>query len=291
MSKPAVTATQIIKVAENDFLSADDLLTAEEPLEIRLGFGEKEQRQQKNISVTMRTPGHDFELALGFLFTEGIIQKMEDVLAIKYCVGSGNESDVENIVRVELEENICPDLKNIERNFYTTSSCGVCGKTSIDALRIVCPDYRSANNIKVGTSLICSLPNELRKRQNIFEHTGGLHAAALFDLQGNCILLREDVGRHNALDKLIGAAMGLHILPLDNQILLLSGRASFELLQKSAMAGFKMVAAVGAPSGLAVQVAKEFHITLIGFLRAKSFNIYSSMERVVSESESINVRL
>ena len=276
MSKPAVVNAQINKVNEGIFLTVDDLLVAEEPLEIRLGYGENGQRQQKNISVTMRTPGHDFELALGFLFTEGIIRKTDDVLAIKYCRGTGKEIDVENIVRVELKENVNPDLKNIERNFYTTSSCGVCGKTSIDALKIACSDKHSENNIKVSASLICSLPDELRKKQSIFEHTGGLHAAALFDLNGNCILLREDVGRHNALDKLVGAAMGLSILPLDNHILLLSGRASFELLQKSAMAGLKVVAAVGAPSGLAVQVAKEFNITLIGVFNPSFGELYYS---------------
>jgi FdhD protein len=288
MSKPSVAAVHIRKVTSADGSNptyignnTDDLLAVEEPLEIRIGFGSENNRQQKNISVTMRTPGNDFELASGFLFTEGILKSNQDILSIKYCTDLNTVENLENIVRVELQPHVEFDLKFLERNFYTSSSCGVCGKASIDAVRTVCEMIANNDNITIQSSLIIQLPELLRKQQNVFEYTGGLHACALFDLDGKLLLVREDVGRHNALDKLAGAALASDILPLNKHILLLSGRASFELIQKAAMCGIKIVCAVGAPSSLAVQMANEFGITLIGFLRNGGFNIYCNAGRVV----------
>jgi len=282
MSKPSVAPISIIKVNLDGQITANDLLAVEEPLEIRIGFGPKENREQRNISVTMRTPGNDFELALGFLFTEGIIQNINEIAQIKYCTELNFQQDNQNIVRVELQENIEIDFSKLQRNFYTTSSCGVCGKASIDAIKTVCNIETKYIPFAVNQSIILELPNKLRAQQNVFEYTGGLHACALFDLKGNLEILREDVGRHNALDKIIGALVGSKngTDSFQNKILLLSGRASFELIQKAAMAGIKMICAVGAPSSLAVQTAQEFGITLIGFLRENRFNIYSKPERI-----------
>jgi FdhD protein len=280
MTKPSVSHINIIKISGTETIETVDLLAAEEPLEIRLGYGPQDQREQKSISVTMRTPGNDFELALGFLFTEGIIQSPDQIYHIQYCTEANTIENKENIVRVELNEHVEIDFSRLQRNFYTTSSCGVCGKESIEAVRVVCQSGASGPQLKVEKELIVSLPDKLRAQQNVFEHTGGLHASASFDTEGNLLLLREDVGRHNALDKLIGASLSLH-QPLNTQILLLSGRASFELIQKAAMAGIQIVCAVGAPSSLAVSLAQEFGITLIGFLRGDRFNIYTSAERVI----------
>ncbi|MES2727753.1 MAG: formate dehydrogenase accessory sulfurtransferase FdhD [Bacteroidota bacterium] len=282
MTKPAVAPAQIVKVNNHEFLQTNDLLAVEEPLEIRIGYGLKTQREQRNISVTMRTPGHDFELALGFLFTEGIIESSQQIAQIRYCTELNTQENNENIVRVELHEDVVIDFSKLQRNFYTTSSCGVCGKASIDAIKTVCQNQNPASDFKVHESIILSLPDQLRAQQNVFEYTGGLHACALFDVKGTIKLLREDVGRHNALDKLIGAVLGqtnTENLFMDT-VLLLSGRASFELIQKAAMAGIPVICAVGAPSSLAVATAKEFGITLIGFLRDKRFNIYTNEQRI-----------
>lgn len=282
MSKPSVAPISIIKVNQNGQITTNDLLAVEEPLEIRIGYGPKENREQRNISVTMRTPGNDFELALGFLFTEGIIQNINEIAQIKYCTEVNTLQDNQNIVKVELHENIEIDFSKLQRNFYTTSSCGVCGKASIDAIKTVCNIQTKNIPFSVNQSIILELPNKLRAQQNVFEYTGGLHGCALFDLHGNLEILREDVGRHNALDKLIGALLGSKngTDSFQNKILLLSGRASFELIQKAAMAGIQMICAVGAPSSLAVETAKEFGITLIGFLRENRFNVYCNPERI-----------
>lgn len=277
MSQSAISLTSIIKVNSAGRHQIDDLLAAEEPLEIRLCFGAFPQRKQQSISVTMRTPGNDFELATGFLFTEGIIKDIEDIHSIKHCNGL-----LENVVKVELKEEVMVDISKLERNFYTTSSCGVCGKSSIAAVRTVCRLTNTINDqLQFSSEIIYTLPPVLRSSQNIFENTGGLHGCALFDTSGNLILAREDVGRHNALDKLIGASLAQFHFPLENYLLLLSGRASFELIQKAWMAGIKIVAAVGAPSSLAVQMAQECGMTLIGFLRNNAFNIYSGEQRIM----------
>ncbi len=281
MGKPLVAHVKIKKVNAVTITDTDDLVAAEEPLEIRLGYGQANDRAQKSISVTMRTPGNDHELALGFLYTEGIIKDKGDILTIKYCTEAHTIENLENIIRIELKENVTIDFQKLQRNFYTTSSCGVCGKASIDAVRNECCLSVSNSPLFISKDVIISLPGKLRSNQNIFTYTGGLHAAALFNTEGNLSLVREDVGRHNALDKLTGAALNAGMLPLENQILLLSGRASFELIQKAVMAGIKIVCAVGAPSSLALQMAKEFNITLIGFLRDKRFNIYTGAERII----------
>jgi FdhD protein len=279
MQSSSVATVQVLKFSSNgsdekSFASGktEDLLAVEQPLEIRMAFGPVNNRQQKNISVTMCTPGHDEELAIGFLFTEGIIKSKEEITGCK-TLG-------QNIVVAELKAGVDFDPQKLDRHFYTSSSCGVCGKSSIDAVKnnIICKTGKDV--IKVNTAIINSLPDALRKQQEVFKHTGGLHASALFNLSGNLLLTREDVGRHNALDKLIGASLMMGEMHLDNHILLLSGRASFELIQKAAMAGIRIVCAVGAPSSLAVELAKDCEMTLIGFLRDRRFNIYSGEQRI-----------
>ncbi len=254
-----------------------DTLAVEEPLEIRLGFPDK---THKAISITMRTPGDDKELAAGFLFTEGILKTPEQIAQIRHCGLPDKSKNIQNTIVAELKEDIDIDLKRLERNFYTTSSCGVCGKSSIDALRTGVQKVAS-NGFKFDPQLINKLPEILRASQNVFEQTGGLHASALFDVKGGLEIVREDVGRHNALDKVIGAKFLAGELPLKDKILLVSGRASFELVQKALMAGIPVLAAVGAPSSLAVELAKEFDMTLVGFVRDDRFNIYTGGERIV----------
>jgi FdhD protein len=249
-----------------------DTVAAEEPLEIRLAYGPVDAREVKSISVTMRTPGHDAELAAGFLVTEGVVL---DEVHIDSIAVVGEDS----VVMVELAPHVEVSMATLQRNFYTTSSCGICGKASLLALRTVCPPRR-ANDFSIDAETLCALPDRLRAAQNIFEATGGLHAAGLFSASGELDSLREDVGRHNAVDKLVGAALLEDRLPLRDRLLLLSGRVSFELMQKALMAGIPMVAAVGAPSSLAVQVAKEFDITLVGFLRDNHFNVYHGAQHV-----------
>lgn len=270
----------IVRVYDNEQAHSLDSLAIEEPLEIRIGYGPAGNRQVKNVSVTMRTPGNDGELASGFLFTEGIIRQREDILSADHCFIACAENK-ENVIQVDLKEDVMPSLNNTERNFYTTSSCGVCGKGSINAIRTVSIYDGDVGENHVSDYRLYSLPDILQRHQQVFADTGGLHASALFDAAGELILLREDVGRHNALDKLIGAALNAGMLPLKTHILLLSGRASFELVQKAAMAGINIIAAVGAPSSLAVQLAEEFKITLVGFLRGKRFNIYTQPQRIL----------
>jgi len=274
MQNDPVAHIKMKRVSINELLDADDELAVEEPLEIDVVYYSQGIPVQKCISITMRTPGNDEELGVGFLFTEGIIQKREEVSEVSAVPFADNK------VLITLSKNKQPLLQNAERNFYTTSSCGVCGKTGIDAIRTTSIYKNTVDEICLPAVLFYHLSDALRKQQAVFESTGGLHASALFDLHGNFMMLREDVGRHNALDKVIGAAFLNNQLPLDNTILLLSGRASFELIQKATMAGIKIIAAVGAPSSLAVQLAEERGLTLIGFLRNQRFNIYSGGQRI-----------
>lgn len=280
MSNSPVEHISIQKISAGKIAETDDKVAVEEPLEIQLAYSTATGRMQKNIAVTMRTPGNDEELAAGFLFTEGIIKNAATIKEIK------QQSVDENRVLVTLQENIVPVLANTARNFYSTSSCGVCGKASIDAITTVSQFKNEKDTICINSSVLNHLQDNLKKQQVVFEDTGGIHASALFDLDGNFIMLREDVGRHNALDKIIGAALLKNELPLNNCILFLSGRASFELVQKAVMAGIKIIAAVGAPSSLAVEMAKETDITLIGFLRSDRFNIYSGGQRITSPQPS-----
>jgi FdhD protein len=261
-------------------LTRNDLLAVEEPLEIRLGFVRENKRTHQSISITMRTPGNDFDLAAGFLFTEGIITSADQIEAIEHCGKPAPGSQLRNTVRVDLKPDIAVDLKRLERHFYTSSSCGVCGKTSIEALQTISCPARSLDNLQVDAQMIHRLPELLHNAQSVFNQTGGLHAAALFDADGQLIALREDVGRHNALDKLIGSRLMMRNIPLPQSLLLVSGRASFELVQKSVVAGIPIMAAVGAPSSLAVRLAQEYAMTLLGFVRDGRFNIYSNEGRI-----------
>ena len=273
-------------------IQALDSLAIEEPLEIQLNYGASNSRQTKSISVTMRTPGNDFDLAAGFLMTEGVIQDANDIEQMSYAGHAFSSGELfpqtmdvlkvaskRNVVRVDLATDVVVPLPTLQRNFYTTSSCGICGKASLLALRTVCPP-RAHNKFRIHAQLLYGLPNSLRAFQGVFDRTGGLHGAGLFDSSGSLLALREDVGRHNAVDKLIGSEFLADRTPLRNRLLLLSGRASFELLQKALMGGVSMVAAIGAPSSLAVEVAREFDITLVGFLRAERFNIYHGSENI-----------
>ncbi len=258
-------------------------LAIEEPLEIRLEYWAHGEFLQKSISITMRSPGHDFELAAGFLFTEGIIQRWEEIKQIRHCGPLVEGQDYHNIVRVELQPHVVINTTTMERNFYTTSSCGVCGKTSIEALRVNNPfglKIRDQLGSGVKRGNLLRLPDRMKAAQPIFQQTGGCHASGLFDRDGELLCLREDVGRHNALDKVVGWALMNRLIPLYDSVLLVSGRASFELMQKASMGGIPLLGAVGAPSSLAVQLAKEFDMTLIGFLTSHGFTIYHDPGRI-----------
>jgi FdhD protein len=260
----------------------DDLVATEEPLEIRLGYGELENRQQKSISVTMRTPTHDFDLALGFLYSEGIIQSYEQIMSIKYCVDTGKQA-TENIIRVELKPEVKVDAKLFQRNFYMTSSCGVCGKASIEAVEaMTCVKNitQSTENWELTPTFIQLLLHQMSIAQSAFTYTGGLHAAALFDKFGKIILMREDIGRHNALDKVIGNALTQNLL-LHDKIVLMSSRASFELIQKVIMAKIPVIVTIGAPSSLAIETAQRFGVILLGFVKEDRFNVYSGSEMLL----------
>lgn len=276
MTTPTQSKTKAtVWVVENGKVRPrQDQITTEEPLEIRL------VSPRRTIAITMRTPGADFELAAGFLYSEGIISGREDIQRMSYCVDASVDGEQRyNIVNVALQEGLNPDLQPLERHFYTTSACGVCGKASLEALRLW--GYPAIPlEPKVTPEMIYTLPGKLRAAQGIFDATGGLHAAALFDATGELLLLQEDVGRHNALDKVIGSALLGEQLPLNNHLVMVSGRASFEILQKCTAAGVPIVCSVSAPSSLAVSVAKEFGMTLIGFLRGERFNVYAGVERL-----------
>ncbi|WP_142687040.1 formate dehydrogenase accessory sulfurtransferase FdhD [Chitinophaga polysaccharea] len=269
----AVVHTLVKKVAAESITDASDTLAAEDPLEIRLVHGPSHNRRQQNISVTMRTPGEDMELAAGFLFTEGVIS---EYAAIQEIILSEDSNG--SIATVHLKPGTEARLGNTRRNFAATAACGVCGKTDIADIH---------TGVTVNNSTFClaagklfGLPAVLRNEQALFDSTGGLHAAGLFNGNMELLLLREDIGRHNAVDKLIGAALQQQPAPLEECVLLLSGRAGFELIQKAAMAGIPVIAAIGAPSSMAVKMAAEWNITLLGFLKDQRFNIYSGSERI-----------
>ncbi|OIN61091.1 formate dehydrogenase accessory sulfurtransferase FdhD [Arsenicibacter rosenii] len=261
-----------------------DLLAIEEPLEIRLGFGPIDNRQQRSLSVTMRTPGADGpgadqELALGYLYAEGIIREASDVVSCRHCVQDATKQG--NVLRVELQPSVLIDWQLLERHTYASSSCGICGKASIDAVRASCPATMTSGGFRVDAAVLQRLSDRVQAAQRAFSYTGGVHAAALFDADGQVLMLREDVGRHNALDKLVGAALWNGQVPLQEYGIFLSGRIGFELVQKAWMAGVPVLVAVGAPTSLAVEMAREAGITLIGFMRNQRFNVYTGVERVV----------
>jgi FdhD protein len=277
----ATRQVAIDRVASHARVATDDAVAVEEPLEIRLAYrGPDGRRTEQSISVTMRTPGEDAELAAGFLFTEGIVGARSDIVSIGPC-GPPAANGLTNVVRVELATGVAVDLNRLERHFYTSSSCGVCGKSSLEAVAVQGRYDIHSTTQQIGADRLGALPEGLRGQQAAFDATGGLHASGLFDMDGKVIFAREDVGRHNALDKLIGHALLQDLLPLSAYGIVVSGRASFELLQKAMMAGVPTVAAVGAPSSLAVDLAREFGITLVGFLKAGQFNVYSRPDRIV----------
>ena len=265
----------------------EDVVAAEEPLEIRVVADGSDGRRAHSIAVTMRTPGHDFELAAGFLLSEGIIGSRSDLWRLARCDDAAEEA-VENIVEAHLAPRVAFDPARFSRHIYTTSSCGICGKASIERLNQVCPT-RPQGRLRLTGEIIRSFPGRMSQVQTVFARTGGLHAAGLFDSEGSLALLREDVGRHNAVDKLIGAFFLSDDLPLSEATLLVSGRASFELVQKALMAGIPALLAVGAPSSLAVATAHEFGMTLVGFLKESGFNVYSGEERIVPGNGQIGV--
>ena len=277
MSVPAragtVTRTRLtaVELGDGRRRTADQLAT-EEPMEIRVDAPGLEQRQ---VAVTMRTPGHDFELAAGFLFTEGIVSAQTDVSTVRYCDVPREEQQY-NVVTVDLRRPYDPEL--LQRNFYTTSSCGICGKASLDEVTVRTEPIPTGPI--VSRAVILALPDLLRAAQRAFDETGGLHAAGLFTPAGELIALREDVGRHNALDKLVGSQIQAKAMPLHDRLLVVSGRVSFEIVQKAAVAGVPIVCAVSAPSDLAVEAADRLGVTLVGFLRGDGFNVYAHDERI-----------
>jgi FdhD protein len=267
-------AVPVVRVGESRDGAARgdvDLLAAEEPLEIRIAG--------RALGVTMRTPGHDEELAAGLLLAEGVVRSIDDIGSIVIC-RDPDALDLRNVVNVRLAESVRVDWERLKRTMLTNSSCGLCGKASIDALKTRAEPLEGAAGPPVGAKVILELPARLRAGQVVFDSTGGLHAAALFSREGTLEVVREDVGRHNAVDKAIGAALIRRLFPLGERVLLVSGRASYEIVQKAIMARIPVVAAVSAPSSLAVDLAREFGVTLIGFLRDGGFNVYTRDERI-----------
>ncbi|MET9800585.1 formate dehydrogenase accessory sulfurtransferase FdhD [Streptomyces sp. NPDC006368] len=269
---------RVIRIRDGAVSARPDTLVAEEPLEIRLNG--------RPLAITMRTPGDDFALAAGFLVSEGVLASASDVRNIVYCAGAKDDgTNTYNVVDVQLAPGVpVPDI-TLERNVYTTSSCGLCGKASLDAVRTTARfPIADTPPLRIEPGLLADLPDRLRAAQRVFDRTGGLHAAALFSEAGELLDVREDVGRHNAVDKLVGRALREDLLPLDRAVLLVSGRASFELAQKAVMAGIPVLAAVSAPSSLAVDLAAETGLTLVGFLRGRNMNVYAGEDRIALEA-------
>ena len=274
---------RVIRLTVGDCsVSKEDRLAVEEPLEIRVGG--------RPLAVTMRTPGHDFDLAAGFLVSEGVITRGEDYSTARYCAGATDEGlNTYNVLDVTLAPGVAPPDPSLERSFYTTSSCGLCGKASIDAVRTQSVYDVRDDALQIDAEFLALLPHKLRSEQAVFDKTGGLHAAALFDgRSAKMLVLREDVGRHNAVDKVVGWALKQDLLPLRGTVLMVSGRASFELTQKAMMAGIPVLAAVSAPSSLAADLATEVGMTLVGFLRGSSMVIYAGDERVVETPATLS---
>ncbi|CAN5340417.1 formate dehydrogenase accessory sulfurtransferase FdhD [soil metagenome] len=271
---------RVVRLIDGVRSERPDTVAAEEPLEIRVGG--------RPLAVTMRTPGDDFDLARGFLVSEGVVSAASDVAAIRYCAGATVDgANTYNVLDVLLADGMAAPDPSIERNFFTTSSCGVCGKASLEAVRTVSRWVVEHDPVRLSPATIATMPDRLRAAQRVFDRTGGLHAAALFDADGELLVVREDVGRHNAVDKVVGWALGAGALPLTGATLMVSGRASFELVQKAVMAGVPALAAVSAPSSLAVDLAREMGLTLVGFLRGTSMNVYSGAERLEGQRSAV----
>ncbi|MFI2205387.1 formate dehydrogenase accessory sulfurtransferase FdhD [Streptomyces sp. NPDC020192] len=267
---------RVLRIRDGVPAHRPDTLAAEEPMEIRVGG--------RPLTVTMRTPGDDFDLAAGFLAGEGVVHAAGDVTGIRYCAGAtADGGNTYNVVDVALAAGVSLPTASLERNFYTTSSCGLCGKASLDAVRMARRWSVAEDPLSVGPELLTALPERLRAAQRVFDSTGGLHAAGLFTADGELLCLREDVGRHNAVDKVVGHALRSGLLPLRGTVLMVSGRASFELVQKAVLAGIPLLAAVSAPSSLAVDLAAESGLTLVGFLRGTSMNVYTGAGRLTPQ--------
>jgi FdhD protein len=286
MSPQRFTTRRIRRVSGEHSQVCPDHLALEEPLEIQVAYGPAASRQWKTVAITMRTPGHDRELAAGFFIGEGLIRSLDQVEAVHSHGPRDGEQGWQNTVRVTLREGVALDLDRLQRHFYTTSSCGVCGKTSIEALELSFLRPLPESAWEMDPRILCELPARLREAQTIFDQTGGLHAAGLFTPDGRTILVREDVGRHNAVDKVIGGHFLAERGPMSDTLLVVSGRASFELVQKALAAGIPMLVAVGAPSSLAVDLAEKFHATLVGFTKPTGFNLYTGTRRVGSLPEA-----
>lgn len=278
--KKSVDTFKILKVNKSNSAESDDLIVTEEPLQIKLQYFQNNEWVEKPLTITMRTPGNDFELVLGFLHNESIINSVKDIIQIKYCE-TVKPDEKGNVIIVKLSPEVSFDFTNLNRYFFTNSSCGICGKTAIEAVNNNNKNTHQNNTLKINKQIVWKLNDLLTPEQTIFNYTGGIHASALFTAKGELKVVKEDVGRHNALDKVIGSALIKELLPLSNNILFLSGRISFELVQKSIRAGIYIIVAVGAPSGLAVKLAKNNKVTIIGFLKKDSFNVYSHPERII----------
>jgi len=277
-----ISSADVQRVRASHVERGQDSLAIEEPLEIRVSYVVDGRRRMDSLCVTMRTPGRDLDLAAGFLFTEQVIQSPAEIKNISHCVPAGALAAACNTVRVDLVDGVDFNLDRLRRNFYASSSCGVCGKASLEALEIKSASRVPENGFRVAESIVHSLPDLLEASQPVFRQTGGLHAAALFEDQGRLAGCAEDVGRHNAVDKVIGTELRGGRVPISERLLLVSGRSSFEILQKALAAQIPIVAAVGPPSSLALDLAKRFGITLLGFVREGRFNIYAGAERIVA---------
>ncbi|MYB06828.1 MAG: formate dehydrogenase accessory sulfurtransferase FdhD [Gemmatimonadetes bacterium] len=278
MSRRRAARVRVRRMRSGWITERSDSVAVEEPMEVRLEVRGDEGKREHPVSVTMRTPGDDFELAAGFLFTEGVITDPHALGDVRYC------RDVDpqeyNVVTASLRDPGAFDASSLTRNFYVTSSCGVCGKASLESVEVMGCAAVPDGTLSVQEAEVRALPDRLRSAQHVFDRTGGIHAAGLFDAEGRIVLVREDVGRHNAVDKVVGALVLSRSLPGSQRGLVVSGRSSFEILQKAAMAGFPMVVAVGAPSSLAVSFARRFNMTLVGFAKRDGYNVYSGGERI-----------
>ncbi len=285
MMKSSVSSCSVIKARNQTQKLVTDLLAVEEPLEIILQYGASDSRKETTLAITMRTPGHDKDLVAGFLVGEGLVNDSKDILSIRPCLSKENK---DNTIKVHLAPHVPLSLDLHKRHVYVSSSCGVCGRTSMEAISTICPWPEFGPGPAVSKQVLHALPSKLQELQLVFYHTGGLHAAALFHATGEPLIWKEDVGRHNALDKVIGAAFQQGMLPLKKAILLLSGRISFELVQKAIMSGITFIAAMGAPSNLAVELAEKFDITLVGFLNENRFNVYHGAHRILDPISALN---
>ena len=275
---------QTIKYKGNNKETINDLVSIEEPLEMTVSYKKNNEWVNETISITMRTPKNDEDLIVGLLFCEGIINKASEIEKIEFLGNKVGKFKLQNKIQVTLNNGENLDIKHLRRNFLTNSSCGVCGKTSMDSLEIICKTKINKDFPKIHSSLITKIPNILRESQMEFSKTGGIHASALFNSDGRPLVIREDVGRHNALDKVIGYSFKNSILDTKNQFIACSGRLSFELVQKSLMANIGLLMGVGAPTSLAIDLAKRSDMTLIGFVKSESFNIYSGESRILKKN-------